>query len=100
MPRAIVLAGAADAAGLSPLALARMIGYDDAQTVASAALKLHPMDPVEATRWVRDALPGVERVAQSVAHLTDPADIPATGAPQFDAWAEAHAVTTRRLFSA
>jgi urease accessory protein len=35
-----------------------------------------------------------------VAPLTVPGSIPASGAPQIEAWAEAHAVATRRLFSA
>ncbi|UDY25210.1 urease accessory protein UreF [Nocardioides sp. Kera G14] len=99
-PRAVVLAAAADAAGLSPAALARLVGYDDAQTVAAAALKLLPMDPADATGWVLDALPLIEDLAADVAALTEPGDIPASGAPQFEAWAQAHATATRRLFSA
>lgn len=98
--RAVVMAAAADACALPPSALAALIGYDDVQTVASAALKLLPLDPAEAAVWVRDALPQVERLAAEVATLTDPADIPAAGAPQIEAWAESHAVATRRLFSA
>ena len=98
--RAVVLAAAADACGLSPLALAKLIGYDDVQTVASAALKLLPLDPADAAVWVRDALPSVERLAAEVAALIDPAAIPAAGAPQIEAWAEAHVAATRRLFSA
>jgi len=35
-----------------------------------------------------------------VAPLTDPADIPAGGAPLVELWAEIHATTTERLFSA
>ena len=33
----------------------RLIGYDDAQTVAAATLKLEPLDPVVATGWVMAA---------------------------------------------
>ncbi|MFL6106140.1 MAG: urease accessory protein UreF [Marmoricola sp.] len=98
--RPIALAAAAAAVGLSPLDLARLIGYDDAQTVASAALKLLPLDPIEATGWVHDALPAVAAMASGVASLTDPSQIPATSAPQTELWAEAHSRTTRRLFSA
>ncbi len=36
----------------SPLPLARLVGYDDVQTVASAALKLLPLDPAEVAGWV------------------------------------------------
>lgn len=99
-PRSLVLAAAADACGLSPLALAKLVGYDDVQTVASAALKLMPLDPADVTAWVLDALRAVDDLAASVAHLTDPAAIPASGAPQIEAWAEAHAVAERRLFNA
>jgi urease accessory protein len=98
--RAVVLASAAYACGLSPRSLAQLVGYDDVQTVASAALKLLPLDPATTTQWVYDALPLVDRLAEGVCHLVEPGQIPATGAPQIEAWAEAHAVADRRLFSA
>ena len=87
-------------AASTPVALARLVGYDDVQTVASAALKLLPLDPPDVSGWVLDALPAVDRLATDVAALTSPGAIPARGAPQIEAWAEAHAHTTRRLFSA
>lgn len=99
-PRPIALAAVAATVGLSPLSLAHVIGYDDVQTVASAALKLLPLDPVEAIGWVHDALPAVAAMASCVAPLTDPDQIPATSAPQTELWAEAHSRTSRRLFSA
>jgi urease accessory protein len=99
-PRAVVLAAAADASGLNPLALARLIGYDDAQTVASAALKLLPLDPAEVASWVLDAFPTIDAMAAEVVPLLDPMSIPASGAPQIEVWAEAHAVAQRRLFNA
>lgn len=98
--RAVTLAAVADACGLAPVALARLIGYDDVQTVASASLKLLPLDPAEVSVGVLQALPLVERLATEVAPLTRPDEIPASGAPMIEAWAEAHAVSTRRLFSA
>lgn len=100
VPRPVALAAAAVAVGLPAGALARVIGYDDVQTVASAALKLLPLDPAEVTGWVHDALPLVAEAADAVARLTDPASIPATTAPQTELWAQAHAHSTRRLFSA
>lgn len=99
-PRPLALAAAAVAVGLPGDALARVVGYDDVQTVAAAALKLLPLDPADCTGWVHDALPLVTEVADAVAHLVDPADIPATAAPQTELWAQAHAHSTRRLFSA
>jgi urease accessory protein len=98
--RALVLGAAAASAGLGPRSLARLVGYDDVQTVASAALKLLPLDPADVACWVHDALPVVEALADDVAGCVEPDDIPAAGAPQLEAWAEAHALTTRRLFSA
>lgn len=99
-PRPIVLAAAADAGALAPVALACLVGYDDVQTVVSAALKLTPMDPLVAAGWVHDALPHVDVLAAAVATLTTPDRIPAAGVPQIEGWAEAHAVAQRRLFSA
>jgi len=99
-PRPLALGAVAAAGPVSPRSLARLVGYDDVQTVAAAALKLMPLDPAEVTGWVLDALGAVEALADAVAQLTEPAGIPATGAPVIEAWAEAHARTTRRLFSA
>jgi urease accessory protein len=98
--RPVVMGALGAAVGLSPSSLARLVGYDDVQAVAAAALKLTPLDPAEATRWVLDALPAVEQVAAEVSALCNPEDIPASGAPQIEQWAERHAVATRRLFSA
>ncbi|MEU6136558.1 urease accessory UreF family protein [Nocardioides sp. NPDC047086] len=98
--RPLVLAAAAASGGLAPASLGRLVAYDDLQTVASAALKLLPLDPLDATSWVHDLLPEAERLATEVAPLTDPDQIPAPSAPHLDLWALAHADTTRRLFSA
>lgn len=98
--RSVVLACAAHACGLSARSLARLVGYDDLQTIASAALKLLPLDPATTTRWVYDALPLVDGLAEDVSSIVDPSDIPASTAPRIEAWAEAHAATERRLFSA
>jgi len=98
--RAVAVAAAASASDLSPRALARLIGYDDVQTVASAALKLLPLDPADVTAWVLRALPAVDLLAAEVAPLTRSGQIPACGSPQIEEWAQAHSRTTRRLFSA
>lgn len=98
--RPLVLAAAAATGGIAPASLGRLVVYDDLQTVASAALKLLPLDPLDATSWVHDLLPEAERIAVAVAPLADPHHIPAPSAPQLDLWAQTHAHTTRRLFSA
>ncbi len=98
--RAVVLGAIAAEVGLGAPALAHLVGYDDVQTVCAASLKLVPLDPTEVTCWVYGALPDVAALAEQVAHLCEPEDIPALGCPQIEVWAEAHAVTTRRLFRA
>ncbi|WP_264031643.1 urease accessory UreF family protein [Cellulosimicrobium sp. SH8] len=99
-PRPVVLGVTAACAGLSARQVARLVGYEDVQTVAAATLKLEPVDPVVATGWVVAAQPVIDALAHDVAHLTDPRAIPAHGAPLVEQWAEIHARTTERLFSA
>lgn len=100
LPRPMVLAAICHATGLGATALAAVIGYDDLQTVASAALKLQPLDPAVATGWVVAALPRLEAMVAEVSRLDSPTDIPATASPWIEQLAEDHAVTTRRLFRA
>lgn len=99
-PRAVVLGAVAAATGLPAVELARVVAYDDVQTVLAAALKLLPLDPADATAWCVDLLPDVDRLALEASTVTATTDIPATGSPQIEAWAQAHARTTRRLFRA
>ncbi|WP_341359386.1 urease accessory UreF family protein [Georgenia sp. M64] len=98
--RPVALGLLAARSGLGATDTARLVGYDDAQTVAAAALKLAPVDPVDATAWVLAAHPLIEELAGRVADLTAPHEIPATGAPLVELWAEIHDTTTERLFSA
>lgn len=98
--RAVVLGVAAACAGIGPAALARLVGYDEAQTICAAALKISPFDPVTATQWALAAQPEIERLAAAVSDLTRPEDIPAASAPLMEQWAEIHATTTQRLFRA
>lgn len=99
-PRPVAVAAAAATVGLSARSLAHLIGYDDVQTVSAAALKLLPLDPSTATGWVHDILPEIAALAEDVAGLGDPTLIPADSGPQIEVWAQAHAVSSRRLFSA
>jgi urease accessory protein len=98
--RAVAIGVAGALAGLDGAQVARLIGYDDAQTVAAAALKLDPLDPLVATGWVVGVAADIDRLAASVASLTAPADIPAAAAPLIEQWAQVHAVTAQRLFRA
>jgi urease accessory protein len=98
--RAVAIGVAAALTGLTGRQVARLIGYDDAQTVAAAALKLDPLDPLVATRWVVQAAPDIDRMAATVCALTTPDEIPAGAAPLIEQWAQVHAVTSQRLFRA
>lgn len=98
--RAVAIGVAGALAGLDGGQVARLIGYDDAQTVAAAALKLDPLDPLVATGWVVGVAGEIDRMAAAVASLTAPTDIPAATAPLIEQWAQVHAVTRQRLFRA
>ncbi|MFE5310744.1 urease accessory protein UreF [Isoptericola sp. NPDC056605] len=100
LPRAVVLGAICAAAGLPPADVVRLTVYDDAQTAASALLKLEPLDPLAPARWVLDACAAAEEHVLRVAACATPEDIPASGAPLTEGWAEAHALTTQRLFRA
>lgn len=98
--RPVVLGLLAHRAGMGPVDLARLVGYDDVQTVTAALLKLEPQDPLLITTWVNELLPDIDDLAADVAHLHLPEQIPAHGAPLIERWAETHDSTTERLFSA
>ena len=100
LPRPMVLGAIAHATGLAAAEVAEVVGYDDLQTVASATLKLRPLDPAVATSWVVGALPQLAAVVSQVMDLGSPTDIPATASPWIEQLAEDHAITTRRLFRA
>lgn len=98
--RAEVVGAVAAASGLDAKATARLIGYDDVQTVVAATLKLVPFDPVLASRWVLAAGPLVDAMAARVAGFVTVADIPGYGAPLTEQWAQGHRHEERRLYRA
>ena len=98
--RPLVLGGLAAVLGLDGRRLATVVCYDEVQSIAAAALKLVPLDPVVTAGWVLGAARAVEGVVTRVAHLVDPGDLPAPSAPLMDLWAHAHAAQPGRLFSA
>ncbi|MFJ9505222.1 urease accessory protein UreF [Streptomyces anulatus] len=98
--RPVVLGLLAHRAAMAPADVARLVGYDDVQTVAAALLKLEPQDPLIIAGWVKDLLPHIDEMTAQVAHLRTPEQIPAHGAPLIERWAETHDTTTERLFSA
>lgn len=99
-PRAVVLGALAARTGLDAPRVVRLVGYEDVQTIASATLKLAPLDPVETTRWVIDAQPMIEEMVQHLQDLTEPHEIPASSAPLSELWADDHARARERMFSA
>lgn len=98
--RAVVLGCTAAAAGLDAAATARLVGYDDVQTVVSAALKLVPFDPSTGVAWSAAAAVEVEAMVGRVAGARSTADIPAHSAPLVEEWGQRHRTSERRLFRA
>jgi urease accessory protein len=98
--RPIVIGVVAAVNDLSAEQTARLIGYDDAQSVVAASLKLLPVDPADAASWLAALHQPIEELIQAVAELSDPDDIPAYGAPLVDVFAQAHAAERMRLFHA
>ncbi|WP_238332583.1 urease accessory UreF family protein [Kribbella jejuensis] len=100
VPRAIVVGVVAAVNGLSAEQVARVVAYEDAQTVVSASLKLLPVDPADAAGWLAGLHDDIERLVKDVAPLTEPSAIPADGAPLIDVFAHQHATERMRLFNA
>jgi len=99
-PRPLVLGALAAVAGLDSARLVRLVGHEDVATVAAAALKLDPLDPLETTRWALDAHPLIERLVERCSELETPADIPAPSAPLVEEFSVLHHRTKQRLFHA
>ena len=97
-PRPVVVGVVGAVTGMGAEQVARLVGYDDAQTVASAALKLLPLDPAEVAQWVLSLHGPVEQLVSAVAGLTTADDIPDRGAPAVDVNAEQHRREEMRLF--
>ena len=76
------------------------MAYDDVQTLAAAALKLLPLDPMTTAGWLLVLEPEITRMTRQVVTLTGLEDLPAGGAPLLDTYLAAHADATRRLFHA
>ncbi len=98
--RAVVIGATAAEAGLDGAQTARLIGFDEVQTVIAAAVKLQPFDPSVAVAWAVAAGHVVEAMVARVAELSQVDEIPAYAAPQIEHWAELHTRTERRLFRA
>lgn len=100
VPRPVALGLACAAAQLDDEATARLALYDDASTVASAALKLLPLDPAVTARWVAELAPRMELAARAIAADETPLeDLPAPAAVALELAAPVHQRTRERLFA-
>jgi urease accessory protein len=98
--RPVVVGAVAAEAGLSAADTARLVAFDDVQTVVAAALKLVPFDPAQGVRWSAAAAGAAEQLVLRVSGHTTTADIPAHSAPQIEEWGQRHRTTERRLYRA
>lgn len=98
-PRPVALGVVGAAAGCSDVDVATVAIYDDAATVASAALKLLGMDPALTARWLADLVPEIAEAAREVAADPRPvAEQPPPAAIGVELAAGRHAVAEERLF--
>jgi urease accessory protein len=109
-PRPIALGAVAAAGGLLPIAAARASLYDDAATVAAAAVKLLPLDAAVSSGWVLSLADEIDSLAfeataaaasggDSTCFGSTLASLPSTATPLLDRRALTHASTDRRLFA-
>jgi urease accessory protein len=97
LPRPLALGVVAAGAGVSEEDTALLALYDDAATVASAALKLLPLDPAVSARWLADLAPQLALTARAVA--ADDGPLPAPAAVALELSAPIHLEQRERLFA-
>jgi urease accessory protein len=97
LPRPLALGVVAAAAGVSDEDTALLALYDDAATVASAALKLLPLDPAVTARWLADLAPSMAAAARAIA--ADDGPLPSPAAVAIELSAPVHLERKERLFA-
>lgn len=98
-PRPVALGVAGAAARLADVEVATVALYDDAATVASAALKLLGLDPAQTALWLAQLAPTIAAIAREVAADERPvAEQPPPAAIGLELAARRHAYRTERLF--
>jgi urease accessory protein len=98
-PRPVALGVVGAVAGLSDLEVAMVALYDDAATVACAALKLLGLDPAQTTRWLADLTGWIGDIASDVADDHRPvAQQPPPAAAGIELAASRHAQRRERFF--
>jgi urease accessory protein len=99
-PRPVALGVVGAVAGLSDLELAMVALYDDAATVACAALKLLGLDPAQTARWLAELAPRIGAMAGEVADDVRPvAQQPPPAAIAIELAAARHAQRRERFFA-
>lgn len=96
-PRPIAVGVVAADLGVCAADTALLALYDDAATVASAALKLLPLDPAVTARWLADLAPAMAREAAAIAH--DDGPLPSPAAVAIELSAPIHLEQRERLFA-
>lgn len=87
-------------AGLDDFELAQAYLYEDAATVAAAAVRLLPVDSATTGRWLVEVGPLLDRLAHEAAAGTDdPRELPGGFAPALELRSLAHAAREGRLFA-
>ncbi|MEU0066136.1 urease accessory UreF family protein, partial [Streptomyces albidoflavus] len=86
--------------GVTAAELAHAVVHDELQTVAAAALKLLPGDPLDSVAWLLAARPDAEAAVELALAVRTPDGLPARAAPLTEQWALDHARRERRLFLA
>jgi len=98
-PRPVALGVVAAAAGLDEVEVATVALYDDAATVASAALKLLGLDPAQTALWLVQLTPAIDAAARALAADERPVAMqPPPAAPGLELAAARHADRTERFF--
>jgi urease accessory protein len=99
-PRPVAFGVVAAAAGLADAEVAKAYLYEDAMTVATAAVRLLPVDSAAAAGWALAAAPLVHRLAREAAAAgDDPRGWPGGFAPCLERRSLAHARREGRLFA-
>lgn len=98
--RPVALGALGAVLGITERELAHGVVYDELQTLASAALKLLPGDPLDSVAWILAAEPAAAAAVATALAVRTPDDIPARTAPLAERWALEHDRRERRLFVA
>jgi urease accessory protein len=98
-PRPVAFGVVASVAGLDDREAAAAFLYEDAAATAAAAVRLLPVDAVDAARWVAAQEATVAELASAAVRAgDDPGALPATTAPLIELRSLANEREERRLF--